>query len=386
MKKRFLALIGSLVILAAVLFVGCGADVRPLPAARHTETTWNLRTSEALEAIAFLNALTGDPLAAPHYAAELRHFRATMTPEVEAALEQLAAFREETLRAHLSGFLMPFFLAGGAQSVADLRVLTADPQPIRVALQAYDASQVEINVYYGDEGWRMFEEIAPNLAVVFEFLEKAGFASYWAADKQQQVEQAAARMAAVVQGYNILPVIEQHLGFGLPSDQVTIFVIDFLWPYGHHLVGTSLATVPEDSGDSVLHTTIHELLHNPFNNTDPAFWKAADALKADPYLEGAFAARDPKFGYNRWPEYVAENAVRALEQRIGEDLGLGPRWTWREDGGMHTLACVLYTAMREEGFPRQEEGFQDFLRRTVAEDLLAAGHVEAQYGRVCRNR
>jgi hypothetical protein len=177
---------------------------KALPSAtRHTETTWNVRTSEALEAIAFLNALTGDPLAAPHYAAELRHRSTCMT------------------------------------------------------------------------------------------VMKAGECS------------------------KRLP----------PA-----------WP---------------SSSNS---------------------WRKRVLRQRTPH------------GYNRWPEYVAENAVRALEQRIGEDLGLGPRWTWREDGGMHTLACVLYTAMREEGFPRQEEGFQDFLRRTVAEDLLAAGHVEAQYGRVCRNR
>lgn len=361
----------------SMLLAGCGLSIRPLPTARHTQTNWVVRDSEAFEAIAFLNALTGDPLARGHYLADLRHFELLMTAEVKDALAALANFRDQTLHAHLSGFLMSFFLAGNAETLDDLLALTADPDLIRKALQDYDRSLVEINVYYGDQGWQMFEQTVPSLRVVFQFLKDADFAGYWQGGNESQIQQEIDRIYAAVRDWNIVPVIEQHLGFGLPSDQVTIYLIHFLWPYGHHLIGTSLATVPEDSDVGVVRTTVHELLHNPFNNTDPAFWEAANAFKEDPFLSEAFAARDPKYGYNNWPDYVAEDSVRALEQRIEESLGLGQRWTWTEDGGMHVLARVLVALMEQQDFPQNGESYQDFIIRMVAEGTLAPGRAES---------
>jgi hypothetical protein len=88
---------------------------------------------------------------------------------------------------------------------------------------------------------------------------------------------------------------------------------------------------------------------------------------------------DPKFGYNNWPDYAAEDSVRALEQLIQEDIGLGKRWTWREDGGMQALAVVLYELMKQEGFPQNGEGYQDFVIRMVKEGKLAPGKTEALY-------
>jgi hypothetical protein len=360
-----------------VLLAGCGSSIRPLPAARHTQTNWVVRDSEAFEAIAFLNALTGDPLARPHYLADLRHFEPLITAEVKDALATLADFRDHTLHAHLSGFMMAFFLAGKAKTLDDLIALTAGPESIRQALKDYDRSLVEINIYYGDQGWKMFEETLPSLQTVFSFLREAGFADYWRAGHLDQIRQECARIQSAVRDRNIVPIIEAHLGFGLPSDQVTIYLVHYLWPYGHHLIGTSLATVPEDSDSGVVRTTVHELLHNPFNNTDPAFWEAANSLKEDPFLSEAFGARDPKYGYNNWPDYVAEDSVRALEQRIEEGLGLGPRWNWTEDGGMHVLARVLYALMEKQGFPQNGESYQDFIRRTVAEGTLAPGRAES---------
>lgn len=379
--KKLILVFWLVVLLSANLFLltSCNPPIRPLPTARHTQTKWVVQTSLPFEAIAFLNALTHDPLVTPHYPTAIRHFQAMFTPEVEQALSDLTTFRDETLHAHLSGFLFPFFLAGEAKTLDDMIALTENPEPIREALQAYDDSFVEINVYYGEQGWKWFEETLPDLKVLFEFLRDADFAEYWATNFQADVQIEQARIEAAVAGYNIIPEIETVLGFGLPDDQVTIYLVHFLWPYGHHLIGTSFATVPEDTDTGVIRSTIHELLHNPFNNTDPAFWNAINILKEDPTIKEIYDGRDPKFGYNNWGDYVAEDSVRALEQGIEQNMGMGNRWRWSEDGGMHALAGVLFELMAQEGFPKEGEGYQAFIMRMAEEGKLSPENINMLY-------
>ncbi len=52
MRKRAVFLL-----LAILALTSCGASVRPLPTARHSDTQWIVRDSLAFEAIAFVNAL-----------------------------------------------------------------------------------------------------------------------------------------------------------------------------------------------------------------------------------------------------------------------------------------------------------------------------------------
>lgn len=379
--KTFPKTLLLVVILVSLAFplTACNAPVRPLPAARHTRTEWLVQTSLPFEAIAFLNALTHDPLVTPRYPTAIRHFQAMYTPEVEQALSDLTTFRDETLHAHLSGFLFPFFLAGEAETLDDLIALTENPDPIKAALQAYDDSYVEINVYYGEQGWKWFEETLPSLKVVFEFLRDTDFAGYWETNFQANVQKEQTRVEGAVAGYNIVPEIEANLGFGLPSDQVTIYLVHFLWPYGHHLIGTSFATVPEDTNTGVIRSTVHELLHNPFNNTDPAFWKAINTLQDDPVISEIYEGRNQQYGYNNWGDYVAEDSVRALEQGIEMKLNLGRRWNWAEDGGMHTLAEVLFELMAQEGFPKEGEGYQAFILRMANEGKLSPENIQLVY-------
>jgi hypothetical protein len=73
--------------------------------------------------------------------------------------------------------------------------------------------------------------------------------------------------------------------------------------------------------------------------------------------------------------------VDALEQVVSEELGvarpLHERFGPDEDGGMHVLAPAIYVLIRQEGFPQQEETFQDFMIRMVRQGKLAPGNMEA---------
>lgn len=360
--------------ICVLLTTACASpQVRPLPAARHTATRWTVQAALPLEALAFINTLTDDPLIGSHYAAERGCFALSAHPEAAAAAGRLAEFRRKSLGSNLSGLLYPWFMAGQPRTLADLIQLAERPESLRQALKDYDASGVEMNVYYHDDGWQLIQQALPDVKILLTFLQESGFEAYWQEVIAPRLEADLARVRDEVQVYNIVPEIEAVIGFGLPSDEVVVSLVYFEWPYGHHIVGTHFATIPEDRG--VIRSTVHELLHNPFNNTDPAFWQAANSLKQTPAIWGAFEGRDPKYGYNNWPYYVAEDSVRALEQIIEVELGLGERWTWREDGGMHHLADILYRTMQAEGFPQGGESYQTFFIRMVRTGTLQANAV-----------
>lgn len=364
-RRRMLPIAGLLIILVAC----APAQIRPLPQARHTQTRWNVQASLPLDALAFINALTGDPLVGAHYHREQSRFSLEGHPAAAEAAGRLAKFRSDSLGSNLSGFLYPWFSAGKPQDLADLAGLCDEPESMRQALVDYDQSNVEMNVYYNDEAWKLLQQALPDVCVLLAFLQEQGFEDYWLEVLRPTLEDDLARVQAEVEAYNIVPKIEAVLGFGLPSDEVTVSLVYFEWPYGHHILGTHFATIPADQG--VLNSTIHELLHHPFNNTDPAFWKAANSLKDDPLIWGAFEGRDTRYGYNDWAYYVAEDSVRALEQVIEVRLGLGERWTWQEDGGMHQLAAALYATLKNQGFPQNGESYQQFFIRVVESGELS---------------
>ena len=355
----------------ALLTVSCASpQVRPLPTARHAETSWVVQASPPLDALAFINTLTADPLVGGHYAAARERFAFDTHPEAAQAAQRLAEFRSEDLGSNLSGFLYPWFMAGTPRTLDDLIRLADKPEIMRQALRDYDASGVEMNVYYHDDGWKLLQRALPDVKALLVFLKESGFETYWQEEVSPRLQADLDHVRVEVQGYNIVREIEAAVGFGLPSDEVVVSLVYFEWPYGHHILGTHFATTPEDKG--ILRSTVHELLHHPFNNTDPAFWQAANTLKNDPTIWGAFDRRDPKYGYNDWPYYVAEDSVRALEQSIEAKLGLGERWSWREDGGMHRLAAAIYRTMQEEDFRQGGESYQAFFIRVVRAGKLQA--------------
>jgi hypothetical protein len=110
------------------------AAVRPLPQARHTQTHWVVAASLPLDALAFINILTADPLVGSHYSNEARQFQSNFTPQVTQAAQRLAGFRTDTLKSNLSGFLYPRFSAGAPKNLADLLHLAENPGVLRQAM------------------------------------------------------------------------------------------------------------------------------------------------------------------------------------------------------------------------------------------------------------
>ena len=222
--------------------------IRPLPAANHTQTHWQVQACLPLDALAFINVLTNDPLVGSHYYLARDRFLEQPTREVQGALDRLAEFRETTLQSNLSGFLYPWFMAGQPATLDDLIRLAGAPATLKDSLIKYDASLVEMNVYYSEAAWKNFGKISPDVSTVLTFLHAQNFEQYWQDEILPGLATDINRVQASLVGINIVPEIEAVTGFSLPSDEVVISLVHFEWPYGHHIIGTHLSTIPQDCG------------------------------------------------------------------------------------------------------------------------------------------
>jgi hypothetical protein len=91
---------------------------------------------------------------------------------------------------------------------------------------------------------------------------------------------------------------------------------------------------------------------------------------------------NPAFGYNSFEGFVEEDVVQALDQIISErfEVARDARQRWREsDDGMHVLAVVLYSLMKEENFAETDQPLRDFLIHSIETGKLQAGRIEHIY-------
>lgn len=338
----------------------------------HEHTAWQVRTSVVYEAFGLLNALTGDPLAAAQYPADVARFGAGLTPRAQTALARLSAYRQQSGTA-LSAVLAHHFSAANPTSLEDAIALANDPEPLRRALAGSMTRQE----------WDAFAAVLPDVAAALEHLRVAGFEAYWQEQLLPGLAANAVETQTYVQGYNVVPVVEQYLGHALPDGTVTLYLVYFQRPYGHRLTGTQLVSVPGISPAAQVQTVIHELLHPAFDSANTDVRRAAQQLANNPFFRQAFEQRDARYPYNTWNSYVDENAVRALEQVICAQMGLPQRWSWSgEDGGMHVIAPVLVDLMRAQNYPANGESFEAFFLRNISDGtLLSLEQATAIYDR-----
>lgn len=145
--------------------------------------------------------------------------------------------------------------------------------------------------------------------------------------------------------YNIVPAIEARLGFPLPSQTITVYLLAYSEPHGIRITGLRFLTHLSYPFDIVLHNAIHEAMHPPYDANDSAVRKAVDLLGRDPLVVDKVNHHDASFGYNTASGYIEEDSVQALEQILSEEFGVGrnAQEYWREqDGGMHLLAAAIY--------------------------------------------
>jgi hypothetical protein len=299
------------------------------------------------------------------------------TPEVRQALARLSETKEQ-YQIILGVELSTAFSVGNPETLDDVISLTKHPNSLRQPL-----IQSGFGTAYQDDAlWTAFESIMPDVLTVLTFLKEAGFESYWTQEILPDSQALADRLQKELSAYNVIPAIEAETGLPLPSDQFEIYLVHFLSPHAARLPGARIMQETRDlSRDIFVRIAIHELLHQPYEVNNRDFWTAIDKLKQDTFLMDRFENHDPSIGYNDWEGYVAESSVDALEQVVSEQLGvarpLSQRFGSDEDDGMHVLAPAIYVLIKQEGFPQQDETFQDFMIRMIQQGKLAPGKMEA---------
>jgi hypothetical protein len=188
------------------------------------------------------------------------------------------------------------------------------------------------------------------LEVALRALDRVGFSSYWAANAKPKIEKRIGEFSRDLPKYDIIPVIESYLGFPLPSNTITVYLLAYSEPHGIRITGLRFLTHVSYPFSIVLHNAIHESMHPPYDAHDPSVAKAINLLGRDPLVLDKVQHHDPSFGYNTPDGYIEEDSVQALEEVVSDKLGVGRNVCqyWREqDNGMHLLAAAMYVGYKQ---------------------------------------
>lgn len=341
----------------------------------HTGTNWRIQPSLVLDTLCLLNVLTGDPFYVRYYKEEHARFEPQLTSETRAALANLKRKIKDENKNIISAFLALHFSATADRNLDDMLRTLKDSARMKSNLKGTD--------YYSAKGWRLFESVREELRVIFLFLKAIKFEDYWRQAILPKVEKRISATEKELGGFNVIAEVEQLTGFRLSSDIITVYLLNYSQPHGIRITGTRFIADIAYPFRIVLQNAVHEMLHPPYRLAkDKELKKRLDALRRDEFLMDKVENHNPSFGYNSFESYVEENGVRALDQMVGERFGIAreARARWREeDEGMHVLAAVLYSLMKEEKFDGRQESFRDFLLRVIGSGKLGEGKVKARY-------
>jgi hypothetical protein len=209
-------------------------------------------------------------------------------------------------------------------------------------------------------------------------LDRVGFSAYWAANAKPKIEKRIAELSTELRKYNIMPVIEGYLGFPLPSQTITVYLLAYSEPHGIRITGLRFLTHVSYPFSIVLHNAIHEPMHPPYHADDPKVREAIDLLGRDPLVVDKVQHHDPSFGYNTTAGYIEEDSVQALEQLVSEKFGVGRKAChyWQEqDGGMHVLAVAMYTDYKQAS-SQTAESYSQWFTRAVQNGVLRGSNLK----------
>ena len=357
-----------LILWGAALAGGCVR--RPAPVVS-TTTHWRLEASLKYDALCLLNALSGDPYYLRYYKREYDHFRPLFLPEEQAAFAQLKHILKDTGGGIVSATLTLYYSAVDDETLADMIRTAHDSSAMRRALQT--------TPYWNPNAWRLYEQAAPALETALRALDRVGFTTYWTQTAKAKIDARIANLTPDLSQYDIVPVIEQHLGFALPSHTITIFVLAYSEPHDIRLTGLRFITNVSYPFDIVLHSAIHEAMHPPYRLDDLDVRRAVMRLSTEPVIVDKVMHHDRSAGYNTATGLIEEDSVEALEQIVSETFGAGrnARWYWyNQDGGMHVLAPALYVGYKDS-LARTPEPYSRWLIKAVADGQLQGSRLRS---------
>ena len=303
----------------------------------HTTTTWDLQPSFKYDALCLLNALSGDPYYLHYYQPEYDHFHPLFTEREQQAFVDLKAIFKDQGGGIISAALTLYFSATTAETLPEMIQVVQNSSSMESALRQ--------TPYWNQEGWDRYEKARPALETALRALARVGLPVYWAKIAEPKVAERIQELKPELPRFNIVPHMEQVLGFPLSSDRITVYLLNYSEPHGIRITGLRFLTHVSYPFRIVLHNAIHEPMHPPYDVSDPAVKQAIQLLAEDPFIMEKVTHHNRSFGYNTATGYIEEDSVQALEQIVSEQVGVGrdvcSYWP-QQDGGMHVLAEAIY--------------------------------------------
>jgi hypothetical protein len=361
MKLISTFLVGIVVTTALPCWASPQEQVDPRKSKLHTATDWRIEPSFMFDTLCLLNVLTGDPFYVEYYKDDYARFDRQLTPAARTALANLKRKIKDDQKNIISAYLALYFSATDDQTLDDLLRTVENSDSMQANLKK--------TIYYNELGWQLYESVRKDLRTVFLLLKTIQFESYWRQNILPKIEKKIVEIKKDLPKYNVIGEIENLLGEPLPSNQLTVYLLNYSQPHGIRITGMRFLTDAAYPFAIVLRNAVHEPMHPPYNlSADHELKEALDLLQADTFLMDKLKHHNPAFGYNSFEGFMEEDCIQALEQIINEKLKVEveAHQRWKEnDGGMHVFAVAVYSVMKSESFNGEQETFRDFLVRRI---------------------
>lgn len=359
-------------------FLSCGAAavaalVSIRPAALFAQsakappiTRWNVKTSEGLDAVAFLGALSGAELYLSNYSREAAEFGARLPAPVRADLAALAADAEKNGFGLLWPNLCTIFSGADSSTLDAVLLALSQPEPrLRPELEA--------SAYWDEQSWKWFVSRASRLHGILGAMRAAGFAAFRKNVAGPELEARAVELQRALSAYDIIPLHQKLTGRTFDPG-IDVVLLYFAKPHGVRVQGQRFLQAADWPVTTTLRNAAHEMLHPPIPMDGRAAKAALSVLEKDPLVTKIVRDHDPKWGYTTLDGYLNEDLCQALDQIIGEQLGFGrnPADRWRKsDDGMHVLAAGLYGLLRQDGWHEHGGDLEAWLEAAARNGRLA---------------
>lgn len=340
-------------------------------------TKWKIEPSLKYDVCCFINILTGDEFYLEYYREEYEKFKPKLTPEVNNALTSLKKKVKDDNGTIISAWLCLYFSAVEDSAVEQMRNTLSDLNILKANFSK--------TIYHNEESWHLFESINSELKIIFDFLISINYTSYWKQNILPQVSDTIAVIQPDLPKYDVIRENERYLGYNLPSDTITVYMLYYAKPHGIKITGTRFLTNAGWPFKIVIRTAAHEMMHPPYDySSDKEIKQLIESFKNDEFFMDKVQNHNPSLGYNSPEGLFEEDCVQSLDQIINEKFGIaknaGLRWK-ESDEGIHVLAIALYQIMKEENYNEKGEVFRDFLLRLNKEGKLIPGKIKEYYNK-----
>jgi hypothetical protein len=337
-----------------------------------------VRDSEGLDAISFLQPLSGRQLYTKPYAEELARFAPRLPAEVRADVPRLW---EEAAKAGV-GLLAPaldviFSSADNGDTLTT--VLAGLDAPEQRLLPAFRDSP-----HWSEEAWSWLMQTRSRLITVFRGLQTAGFVRFRAERAGKSLGERVASVQRDLSGFDVIKW-QEKLTARTFDPTITIVLLLFCRPHGIKVQGQTFLQAYDYDIPTTVRIAAHEMLHPPVPMDGAAAKSALGVLSKDALITRIVKEHDPRWGYTTLEGYLNEDLCQALDQLISEalDVGRNPVDRWRKsDDGMHVLAAGFYGYLQEDRWVERGGSIETWLGQAVASGRLEPERLHATAARV----